>query len=202
MTDIRKRYESAVRSSNLKHSRESMADGTDPVKTASRVDVIGAVGFAGKKRRTEIVDGKIVTRPGAPLGVALMRLFAGDDREARNIVQLLTNMMVGKAWHFYRLELPRVEAEDIARAVLAWHRDGVCRVCGGHGYQVVGGKLGEGRAVISDAECGDCHGTSKVPFDRHFSIERLAIARWLRDEIEWNQAIAGVEAMKALGPRL
>ena len=172
-------YASAVRSSNLRSKADT---------NMSDSDVIGAAGLAAKK---------------SPLAIALMRLFTGDNRAATDIVRILTASVIGKAWHFYKLPLPRIEGEDISKAVLAWHRDGVCRVCGGHGFMVAGGGgLGEGRAVIGDAPCGACHGQGKVSFDRQFAMDRLELARWLRAEIEREQAIAGAEAMKALGPRM
>ena len=179
MSRITDRYASAVRSSNLRSKADT---------NMSDSDVIGAAGLAAKK---------------SPLAIALMRLFTGDNRASVDIVRILTASVIGKAWHFYKLPLPRIEGADIAKAVLAWHRDGVCRVCGGHGFMVAGGGgLGEGRAVIGDAPCGACHGQGKVSFDRQFAMDRLELARWLRAEIEREQAIAGAEAMKALGPRM
>ena len=179
MSRITDRYASAVRSSNLRSKADT---------NMSDSDVIGAAGLAAKK---------------SPLAIALMRLFTGDNRAATDIVRILTASVIDKAWHFYKLPLPRIEGEDISKAVLAWHRDGVCRVCGGHGFMVAGGGgLGEGRAVIGDAPCGACHGQGKVSFDRQFAMDRLELARWLRAEIEREQAIAGAEAMKALGPRM
>jgi len=179
MSRITDRYASAVRSSNLR---------SKPDANMSDSDVIGAAGLASKR---------------SPLAIALMRLFTGDNRAAPEIVRIMAASVVGKAWHLHKIELPRLEADDIARAVLAWHRDGVCKVCGGHGFMLAGNvSIGTGRAVIGDVPCPACHGTRKVPFDHQFAMDRLELARWLRSEIEREQAIAGSEAMRALGPTL
>ena len=179
MNRITDRYASAVRSSNLR---------SKPDTRMSDSDVIGAAGLAAKK---------------SPLAIALMRLFAGDNRAAPEIVRIMAASVIGKAWHWHKIELHRLEADDIARAVLAWHRDGVCKVCGGHGYKLAGNvSIGSGRAVLGDTPCPACHGTRKVMFDSQFAMDRLELARWLRSEIEREQAIAGSEAMRKLGPSL
>lgn len=170
---LQDRYSSAVRSSNLK---------SNPRTTKSDSDVLGAAGFASKHR---------------PLAIALMRLFVGDNHASRDIVELLTRMVVGKAWHGQKMALPETEARDISQAVLAWHRDGVCKACGGHGYMRV-----DGAPTISDQPCGVCRGTGKVPFDKHFKGGRRELAQWLVTEIEREQAAAGQAAMAALAPRL
>ena len=153
-------------------------------------DVVGAVGLAAKK---------------APLAMALMRLFiGGDDREATAAVAVMTRMLIGKAWHLHKLELGEVQAGNIARKVMAWHRNGTCTTCHGLGYKVIGSAhvFGESRSTLSDTPCDVCHGSRNLPFDSEFVIEHIELARWLRSEIEREQAIAGAEAMKALGPKL
>ena len=189
MTRFPDRYSKAIRSKNLRSKAEAECD----------ADVIGAAGFGGLKGFRE--DG--TQRTGSPLAMALLRLMLGDARSAKDIVRILAEGVTTKAWRLYGLALVSVEANDMAAAVLAWHRDGVCHTCGGHGYQVAGGyELGEGRAVIGDVPCERCHGTGKLPFDAQFAMDRLELARWLRAEVEKEQAIAGAEAMKALAPRL
>lgn len=144
-------------------------------------DVVGAVGLAGKR---------------APLATALLRLFVGDNRAARDIVHIMAGMLVGKA---YRLghEIARVQAEDMARAVLAWHRDGRCKHCDGHGFL----KL-EGAPGLSDQQCTHCRGNGRIPFDRQFPMDRLELARWMAAEVDREQQIAGVEAMRCLAQRM
>lgn len=144
-------------------------------------DVVGAVGLAGRR---------------APLATALLRLFVGDNRAARDIVHIMAGMLVGKA---YRLghEIARVQAEDMARAVLAWHRDGRCKHCDGHGFL----KL-EGAPGLSDERCPHCRGTGRLLFDRQFPMDRLELARWMAAEVEREQTIAGVAAMRYLSDRL
>lgn len=172
-TTFSDRYSSAVRSANLK---------SQPGTTRSDADILGAAGIAAKT---------------SPLAIALLRLFAGDNHASRDIVDHLAQMLVGKAWHSQKLNLPRLEADDIAKAVLAWHREGTCRPCGGHGYTRI-----EGAPAISDHQCPSCRGTGRMLFDIHFRGARLDLARWLVSEIEREQAIAGPAAMRALAPRL
>ena len=173
------RYASAKRSSNLRSKADT---------TQSDSDVLGAAGLAAKRQ---------------PLAMALLSLFVGDNRAAKQVVLLMADMLVGKAWHWEKVSLERVEAEDMARKVLAWHRDGVCRVCGGHGFQLQsGGKPGQGRDTLSDRHCTACRGTGRIPFDGAFSMERTPLARWLLSEVERETAKAGPAAMQALAPRL
>lgn len=151
------------------------------VADGNQGDSVGAVGFAGRQR---------------PLAMALLRLFVGDNGAARELVRLLSQMVVTKA---YRADIiiAQPAAEDIARAVLAWHRDGVCVPCGGHGYLKLDGSPG-----LSDQSCPSCRGTKKVPFERQFKPAQIDLARWLLVEVEREQAIAGREAMRRLAPRL
>lgn len=168
---ISDRYAGAVHSRNLAAKREAVGD----------VDVLGAVGFAAKTN---------------PLGMALLRLFVGDNRAAGQIVSILATKAIGKA---YRLgnEIGRVEAEDIARAVLAWHRDGRCKHCGGHGVRII-----KGTKTLGDELCHECRGAGRLPFDSAFNLARLELARWMAREIGKEQATAGTEAMERLAPRL
>lgn len=193
MSQIRDAYARAIRSKNLR---------SDPRTERSDADIIGAVAFAGKDVRTEVVNGKVVTRKGSKLAMQLLRLFVGGDREAKEVTATLARMAVGKA---YRLGAPIGEAgaDLLAGLVIQWHRDSVCKTCGGHGFKVaMGGKLGDSRAVMGDDPCNDCRGSGKRDFDGMFPWEHLNLARWLRAEVEREQAIAGAEAMKALGPKL
>ena len=169
---ITERYASAVNSTNLK---------SRPDTTYSDTDVLGAFGKAGVKH---------------PLATALTRLFSGDNHAVREIVAILADDVWRRA-RLVEVKLTRVQSEDMARAVLAWHRDGVCRPCSGHGYLRI-----NGAPTISDAECPACRGTRKVPFERQFHADRRELARWLQAQIEREQAEAGQAAMRALAPRL
>jgi hypothetical protein len=177
---IQDRYAGAVHSSNLK---------SEPETYRSDSDVIAAYGLAAKR---VLFDG----RPGSPLAVALERLFAGDSRASREIVQAMAGLSWGKA-RTLKVKLTRVQSEDLARAVLAWHRDGKCKPCGGHGYDVV-----PGTRTVGDAECRACHGTTKMPFEPQFRPEHRDLARWLLTAIEKEQSVAGPAAMRALAPML
>jgi len=184
MMGIVDRYSDAVHSSNLK---------SKPDTTQSDTDVLGAASWASKPVRT--VAGVEVR--GSPLGIALMRLFAGDNTGTGDLVRVMARALIGKAWHSSKLVLPEVEATDIARAVLAWYRDGVCKVCGGHGKEKLVGAPG-----LSDRNCRACKGTGKVEFNDAFTLEQLYLARWMLAEVDREQAIAGPAAMAALAPRL
>lgn len=169
---ILERYASAISSSNLLSEERT---------TYSDSDVIGAAGLAARSH---------------PIALALQRLFSGDGRAAIGIVEILAQMAWAKA-HALRYKLRRTEADDLARAVLAWHRDGVCKPCGGHGYSIIPGTL-----TIGEHECGACRGVGRIDFDSQFSGERRDLARWLLAEVEREQGRAGSAAMAALAPRL
>lgn len=162
------RYASAVHSSNLR---------SQPNTTFSDPDVIGAFGLAGKRE---------------PLGVALARLLLGDNKAANDVVRQLADMTRSKFHH-----IKQVQAEDMARAVLAWNRHGVCQECNGHGYQVI-----PGSPSLSDIECKACHGTGKVLLHKQFRKDHQDAALWMQGQIEAVQSTAGQAAMKSLAPSL
>jgi len=165
------RYASAIRSSNL---------GSKPDTLSSDSDVLGAAGLAAKR---------------SPLAIALLRLFCGDNHASTAVVGILADKAVGKAYRMGN-ECSRVEALDISAAVLAWHRDGTCKVCGGHGVKLI-----PGTTVLSGDPCTVCLG-GRIRFDRQFPVARLDLARWLAAELDREQAIAGADAMRALAPKL
>lgn len=171
MTRILDRYAGAVRSGNLK---------SEPGTTYSDSDVLGAAGLASRR---------------SPLGMALLRLFVGDDH-AGEVVDQLTAMAVGKAYRMGQ-EITRPWAADLARAVLAWYRHGTCTACGGHGVRVI-----PGTTTLGSDPCRECRGRGRIDLDRAVPIECVELARWLAAEIDREQAIAGVEAMRSLAPRL
>ena len=166
------RYASAVRSSNMV---------SDPKTVYSDSDVVGAAGLAAKH---------------APQGVALMRLFAGDNHASGDVVAILAIKAIGKSYRLGR-EIEHVEAGDIARAVLAWHRNGACKPCNGHGRKLIAGTT-----TIGDDNCQVCRGSGRVLFDAQFSAARLPLAQWLVAELERELAIAGPHAMKMLAPQM
>lgn len=178
---ITDRYASAVHSSNLKSRTET---------TFSDSDVLGAAGLAGKLVKH---DG----HPGAPLAIALARLFAGDNHAVREIVDLMAQLVWSKARRDGIVVLKRFAAEEMSRAVLAWHREGVCKPCGGHGYQVI-----RGAPALSENECPKCRGSGRRAFDSEFAPDMLDLARWLLAELERELSRAGPAAMAALAPRL
>ena len=172
MVGIIDRYTSAVRSRNLK---------SDQITHLSDNDVIGAAGLASKR---------------APLGMALLRLFAGDNGAASRVVDILASKAIGKAYRLGR-ECPRVEAEDIAKTVLTWHCHAACTECGGHGVKKI-----TGTTTLGDDSCRPCGGLGKIPFNRQFQAHRLALAQWLSAEIEKEQSAAGSEVIRMLAPKI
>lgn len=175
-------YASARTSSNLK----SRPDGQ-----VSDLDVLGAAGWAGKET--------FAGRPGTPLGMALLRLFVGDDKEAAAIAVLLSGLVCNKADKLH-IKIRKQEADDIAKSVLGWHRNGVCQPCHGIGYEVIGESTG--RRVVTERHCKACRGTGKQLFERGFSARHLPLANWLLAEIQREQSKAGPAAMAALAPSL
>jgi hypothetical protein len=165
---IIERYASAVRSANLK---------SDPRTTMSDTDVLGAMGLAAKHE---------------PLAAALQRLFCGDNTAAVQIVELLSD----DAWkqaRAMRVKLNRVQAVDMAKACLAWHRDGTCKPCGGHGVMLI-----PGTKTLGTQKCKPCLGEGKIPFERQFPAAQRELARWTIAHMEKCQAEAGPAAMRKL----
>jgi DnaJ-class molecular chaperone len=169
---IQDRYASAIKSSSLK---------VDPRTTFSDTDVLGAVALASRTQ---------------PLGVALERLFAGDNGASKQVVAVLAQLARGKATAL-RIKFTAVQSVDMAQACLAWHRDGTCKPCGGHGVMKI-----KGTTTLGVQECKTCKGTARVPFEREFHATQRELARWLVAEMEREQAKAGPAAMAKIAPRL
>lgn len=183
---IIERYASAVRSANLK---------SDPRTMMSDTDVLGAMGLADRDlRRGSDYKGRAVTR--APLAVALQRLFLGDNTAAVQIVEIMSDEIWRQA-RKDRVKLDRVQAVDMAKACLAWHRHGRCRPCGGHGYELI-----PGTKTLGTRECEACHGAGKVPFESQFQKPLRELARWTLAEMERHQSQAGPAAMEKLRERM
>lgn len=181
MSSITDRYATAVRSKNLRSDPESMRNDENPVRDACAADVVAAFGLAGKKQ---------------PLATALARLLVGDRQVARVIVEILTEKVISKA-DAWRVDITRDEAVVLGKSVLAWAQFGTCKPCNGLGFSVI-----PGTTTLSEMACPHCHGTGRMPFDPHFAVEHLQLARWLLAEIEADIAKAGPVAMAALAPRM
>lgn len=169
---IQDRYASAIHSSCLT---------VDERTTYSDTDVLGAMGLAGKTH---------------PLAIALERLFSGDNNASESVVSVLSAMVRLKA-NGMRLKMAETQAKDMARACLAWHRDGVCKPCGGHGKLLI-----PGTKTHSERSCQICRGIGKRAFDREFHPSMRDLAGWLVSEMEREQAKAGPAAMRAIAPSL
>lgn len=159
-----------------------MAEGTDPARTAAKVDLLGAFGLMGKQH---------------PLAAALVRLLSGgDNTAAREVVSEMAAVVEGRAYRT-SVQITRLQAEDMARMVLAWYRHGTCTPCSGHGFELI-----EGAPALSGNQCKACRGAGKVPFTMQFSIERQELAEWVLAKVEREIAMAGPAAMARLAPRL
>lgn len=183
---IQDRYASAVRSSNL---------GVDGKTVMSDSDTLGAYGLADRALTTGRAGDGTPVRP-CPLAVPLERLFAGDNNAAYEIVRMMSEMAFHHSFTL-RLKISRVECTDMAKACLAWHRDGVCQPCEGRGYALI-----PGTKTLSDRECPTCRGSRKMPFERQFRTEWRELARWLVSEMARASGHAGPAAMRALAPSL
>jgi hypothetical protein len=169
---IETRYTSACASSHLT---------VDPRTTMSDTDVLGAYGLVGKTH---------------PLSVALARLLSGDNRETHEVVRVLSDMIWRKA-RGGREKVSEVMASDMAKACLAWWRDGVCKACGGHGKTII-----PGSPALSDHDCPECRGVGKIAFERNFSREYRDLAAWVQATMEKHLAMAGQEAMRKIAPMM
>lgn len=174
------RYASAATSSNLK------SGGAD-------TDTLGAGAFIAKRTRFAETS---YPRPGSPLAVALLRLCTGDSNAADDLIELLTAMMIGKAYRLGR-EIGHPAASIIARHAIDWFRDPACKACGGHGFALIRGTPTLGKKV-----CRSCAGTARRGYEVLFTADRVDLARWALIELEREMSLAGPAAMAALAPRL
>lgn len=164
---ITDRYASAVHATNLT---------SDPSTYMSNTDVLGAMGLAGKHY---------------PLGVALARLLSGGgDSDA---IDTLTSMIFRRA-RTYGIKLTYIGSRDVAIAVLAWHRHGTCKPCGGRGFLLMPG------TPVNGEQCPHCKGTGKIDFDSHFPQAVRRLAQWASTQIEYSISNAEIEAMRRIAP--
>lgn len=193
MAKIIDQYARAVHSSNLKVSKE--ADKIEAT-VVEDTDTLSAMAWADRDlTRGHTTKGDPV-RP-APLAVSLERLLAGDNNAAHDIVRLLADM-VWRHGRDVRIKVGRAQAVDIARACLAWFRNGTCKPCGGHGYSLI-----PGVPSLSSHECPACAGTGKIRLADAFPRpDNLELARWLTDEIERETGRAAPRAMALLAEKM
>lgn len=190
MASISNRYASAVHSSNLKQTSE--LNKLDDQGQSSDADILGAMGIADRRLSEGLDHTGKPTYDKHPLSVPLERMFAGDARGTGEIVDILAIMVHGQAVA-QRLRMTPVQDKDMARACLAWYRNGTCRPCGGHGKTLI-----PGTKTHSDHDCQVCRGAGKMPFTSQFRPEQRELARWLVAELERELGRAGPAAMKAL----
>jgi hypothetical protein len=195
MATIRARYAHAVHSGNLlvrsaKHtSDEAQTVLGDP-------EVLGAFGLADRNL-TNGVDGSGKPCNFAPLAVPLERLFAGDTRAAHTIVEILAGMAFIEA-RARSIKLAEYQAHNMARAVLAWFRNGTCLPCGGRGFPTI--KDSPVQSATPCTHCGEKPG--KIPLLKHFRYEWKPLVLMLKDHVESESEKAGPAAMRTLAPRL
>lgn len=185
------RYATAI------HSRDLSVD---EKTTMSDTDVLAAMALADKTL-TDGYDRQGNAQHKAPLAVALTRLFYGDNNASARVVEVLADM----GWRHARgigVKVNRVQAADLARASLAWHRNGACRNCGGHGYGLI-----PGTTTVGTHKCGVCDGSGKIPFEKAIDDDGTRIglrelARWMVAQMERDMARAGPAAMVLLAKRM
>lgn len=181
------RYARSINSSNLK----SADNKGDLGMSYTDCDALGAMGLADRALQTPL-PGK---RPAVPLAAPLERLFAGDNRAARSIVEFLAESAWKQARAIRVAQFRRPEAKDMAQKCLAWHRDGVCKQCGGHGFSLI-----PGTKTLSERDCPACD-AGRLPFEKQFPIDRRELARWVVKQMTQAASYAGPEAMKFLAGR-
>lgn len=159
------RYASAVHAKSLK---------SDPRTVWSDTDVLGAAGYASKLY---------------PLGVALARMLSGGG--SSQVIDSMAYLVRERSFRI-KCRVTELQARDIAIAVLAWYRFGMCQPCGGTGYKII-----PGTPSLGD-ECPRCNGTGKIDFESQFKQEWRQLAMWIAGEIEKSQAEAGDAAMRAI----
>ena len=169
---ITDRYASAVNSHSLT---------VDPRTTMSDTDVLAAMGWASRQ---------------VPMAVALERLFAGDSTAANVIAAILAQQALE---YSFRIEtkISRLQCADMAKACLAWYRDGTCKPCGGHGYL-----LAPGAPMLSERACPTCAGMGKIILETQFPEAHRELVRWMAAELARESGKAGPAAMCKLAPRL
>jgi hypothetical protein len=192
---IQDRYAAAIRSSNLSHTDErSKSGGT----SYDDVDVLGAMALAHR----DLSEGRTWSRgqqvpiPKAELAVPLERLFMGDNYAAQEIIEIMVEWLRGKAPAMH-LKLTTVQCADMAKACLAWHRDHICKACGGQGRGSVTTHGWFGGAI-----CKPCRGSGHIPFEKQFRHDQRDLARWLLAEVEREQGRAGPAAMRKIAARM
>lgn len=191
MATVTDRYNTAVHSRNLS---------VDEKTRMSDTDVLSAMAWADRT----LTDGR--DRQGnrhveAPLAVPLQRLFSGDNRAAHDIVRILADLAWRQA-RGLRVKMSRTEAHDLACQCLAWHRNGTCTNCGGHGYDRI-----PGTTTLSSHECGVCRASGKIPFEDAIDPKGTndglrELGRWLLNQMERDMGRAGPLAMAALAERM
>lgn len=192
--NIKTRYASAVHSSNLtvRSGKHATADAETVIGDP---EVLGAYGLADRDlERGHDRNGK--TFNPAPLAVPLERLFSGDARAAHDIVRILSELAFDQSRHL-GVKLSQVQATDMARATLAWFRNGTCQPCGGRGKPAI-----KDSPVLSSKDCDHCKGTGKILFERQFRHEWRPLALWMKERMEDESAKAAPAAMKKLAGKM
>lgn len=171
MTDkpsISERYSTARQTSDLTVS---------PLTSMAPADVLGAVGMAAKDKEIEVA-------------ILLMEVtYQGRSQSRNKLADILGNQLNARMAKDRRL---KGNAWVIAKEVLAWHLDGVCKPCGGLGYEKI-----PGTPTLSDRLCPVCEGNKRVALP-HDSLAHT----WLANHVERLTAIAGGEVMKRLASQI
>lgn len=192
--NIKTRYAAAVHSGNL--TVKSAKNNTEEAQTViGDPEVLGAYGLADRDLERGF-DNKDRKFSPAPLAVPLERLFAGDSNAAHSIVRILADMAFAEA-RKTGIQLDRVQAQNMAKATLAWFRNGTCQPCKGRGKPAI-----KDSPVLAAHDCEHCKGTGKILFEKQFRFEWKPLARWLKEAMEMECGRAAPAAMRALSQRM
>lgn len=136
------------------------------------------------------------------LALTLYRMRETRDLSGfAGLVDTSANWIMGRSLRPGRNRLPRiarVEARDVATAVLRWWLDQTCQACSGRMHPFITGT----NRLDHSRDCGACHGTGKSLVDHVATQHARPHARWLAGEFDsMAGAIFGAMA-RLLAPRL
>ena len=176
------------------HAQRQIRVGDEVAAEANRIGVARG-DQAGRRVRGMATGRDQHIGPIGPEQGGALRLLAGQNRGVAEVVEAMARMAFGKSKRLH-LAIEWIDAEDMAKMVLAWYRHGRCNPCGGRGYQVI-----EGTARLGN-QCPACHGSGKRNFDDEFALERIELARWLLCELEREIPKGASAAMSLLASEL
>jgi hypothetical protein len=157
---ISERYSTARNTSNLK---------SEPRTSMAAADLLMAAGMAAQTHEIALMLWEVAYR--------------GKTATKHILADLLARRLEWEMNH----QRWKGNPKRIAKEVLAWHLNGVCKPCNGLGYEVI-----EDTPSLSDVICPHCNGTKRVALPRGDQYT------WLADHIGKLEAHAGGYVMQKL----